>query len=265
MTFAFLAIFGFLTGILASLFGFGGGFVIVPLLYRLLGTSGSHVMQIAIATSTSVMIATTALATYRHQRKGNIRWHRVFPLAFYIAIGAAIAVCLSSLFTSGQLRWLYLAYLLVTIADCLLGKTFIRQENSEQEMRSMSPPVKVFAGVLIGTIATLLGVSGSVMTVPLMRRLGAKMSEAVSLANPLSIPVAVTGAIGYAILASRMHVELGPEYLGFIYLPAFALLSVGALTGVAIGTQFMNKISDRVHARIYILLLCIVAASMLFK
>lgn len=39
MFYLLLTLFGCLTGITAVLFGFGGGFVVVPLLYRLLTAS----------------------------------------------------------------------------------------------------------------------------------------------------------------------------------------------------------------------------------
>lgn len=63
---------GILSGITTWLFGFGGGFVTVPLLY-LLATSGwgaqsavgQQAMQIAVATSALVMLCSALLATWR--------------------------------------------------------------------------------------------------------------------------------------------------------------------------------------------------------
>lgn len=43
--------------------------------------------------------------------------------------------------------------------------------------------------------ATFLGVGGSVMTVPLLRRCGLSMSQATSMTNPLSVPVALAGTL----------------------------------------------------------------------
>lgn len=49
---------GVLIGILSSLFGFGGGFVVVPILYAFLPASvpGDYIMHTAIGTSLAVMI-----------------------------------------------------------------------------------------------------------------------------------------------------------------------------------------------------------------
>ncbi|MFS2163054.1 TSUP family transporter [Variovorax sp. Varisp62] len=49
------------------------------------------------------------------------------------------------------------------------------------------------SGLVIGWIAAFLGVGGSVMTVPLMRRRGIAMGHATAMANPLSLPVALAG------------------------------------------------------------------------
>ena len=62
------------------------------------------------------------------------------------------------------------------------------------------------------------------MTVPLMRRHGARMKNAVDVANPLSFPVAIVGSLTYVLAAQHRHVDLGPHYLGSVHPPSFALL-----------------------------------------
>jgi len=76
-----LVLIGILTGILAGLFGFGGGFVIVPLVYHLfpkfgmLTSANQHfAMQVGVATSTAVVIVGTAYSAFKHHRAGNIDW-----------------------------------------------------------------------------------------------------------------------------------------------------------------------------------------------
>ena len=117
-------------------------------------------------------------------------------------------------------------------------------------------------GVVIGAIASLLGVGGSVMTVPLMRRHGAPMKIATALANPLSFPVAVVGTLIY-VLAPRYHIDLGPGYLGFVPIEAFAILSVGWVVGVELAERTFPKMPDKVHAYTYVGLLILVVVTML--
>jgi uncharacterized membrane protein YfcA len=98
-----------------------------------------------------------------------------------------------------------------------------------------------------------------------MRKLGAKMKNAVAIANPLSFPVGLVGAIGYITLAYSQHINLGSSYFGFVYLPALFFLIIGGAIGVPIGSRLINKIPDAIHAKIYILLLVIVLIAMIIK
>ena len=205
-----LAFIGILTGILAGLFGFGGGFVVVPLVYHLFPKFGlltpadqPFAMQVGVATSTAVMIVGTAYSAFKHHRAGNIDWKHVLPLGYYIALGAAVGAYAASIMPGVALRITFAIYIGAVIADCLLRKGFVEEQMSVG-LRPMSTPVEVVAGTIIGTIASLLGVGGSVMTVPLMRRRGAPMRKAVALANPLSFPVAIVGSLN---LCSRGRSE----------------------------------------------------------
>lgn len=96
------------------------------------------------------------------------------------------------------------------------------------------------------------------MTVPLLRRCGLSMSQATSMANPLSLPVAVAGTLTYMALAGFSETDLGAWFVGYVDLLAFAALTVGALSGIRLATPWIGRIPDRVHAWVYIGLLIIV-------
>jgi len=113
-------------------------------------------------------------------------------------------------------------------------------------------------GISIGVIATFLGVGGSVMTVPLLRRCGLNMSRATSMANPLSLPVAVAGTLTYMLMAGFTEFDLGAWFVGYVDLMAFAVLTLGALLGIRLATPWIGRIPDRLHAWVYIGLLVVV-------
>lgn len=261
ITFIVLGLFGVLAGISTSLFGFGGGFIAVPLIYNLLGTDNEFNMYIAVATSACIMIFNSLNATYKHNKSQNIKWDIVFPLVFYVAIGAAIGVYCTKFMNSNMIRWCFILYMIYTISDCLFRKSFINSSHSE--IRTINKYLNILIGVIVGVVATILGVGGSVITVPLMRKLGAKMKYAVAMANPLTFPVGLMGAIGYSILANSQNIHLGKEYIGFIYMPALLFLIIGGLIGVPIGSKLIGRISDTMHAKIYIFLLFIVLFAMI--
>lgn len=271
MFYLLLALFGCVTGISAVLFGFGGGFVVVPLLYwMLLGSQGADsaagqsAMHIAVATSTCVMIVNALVASRRHQRAGNLIRHYLWPLSAYIGLGAMFGAA-AAMWVSGELiRYAFIVYLGFTIADCLLRRGFL-EPSKEQKVRRLGGSETLFGGVGIGTIATFLGVGGSVMTVPLLRRCGLSMTQATSMANPLSIPVALAGTATYLALARFSRFDLGPWFIGYVDLLAFTVLTLGSLLGIRLATPWIGRIPDRVHARVYIGLLLLVLISMGLK
>lgn len=266
MSYVLLAAFGCMSGITTVLFGFGGGFVVVPLVYRFLIASHlpddpvyPYAMQIAVATSTAVMMISASMATARQRKAGNLTPGYSWPLAGYIGLGAIAGAVLAGAVDSHLLRFAFVLYLAITIADCLLRSGFM-QDVKPGRRPITAAPVK---GTLIGTIATCLGVGGSVMTVPLLRRTGLSMAQSTALANALSIPVALVGSATYVITGQMEAVSFGAQYLGYVYLPALALLTLGALAGVRMAMPFAGKISDQLHARMYVGLLVLVMLCML--
>lgn len=271
MFYLLLTLFGCLTGITALLFGFGGGFVVVPLLYRMLTAShgagdpiGQSAMHIAVATSTCVMIVNALIATDKHRRVGNLIRDYLWPLGGFIGLGAILGA-IAAVWVSGEvIRYAFIAYLGVTIVDCLLRRGFLTHAK-DVVPRRLGRMETSGGGVGIGAIATFLGVGGSVMTVPLLRRSGLSMSQATSMANPLSVPVAVAGTLTYMALAGFSETGLGPWFIGYVDLLAFALLTVGSLLGIRLATRWIGRIPDRVHARVYVGLLIVVMLGMVIR
>jgi uncharacterized membrane protein YfcA len=266
-----LALFGCMTGVTAVLFGFGGGFVVVPLLYRMLTAShgtddpiSQSAMHIAVATSTCVMIVNALIATEKHYRAGNLIRHYVWPLGGFIGLGAIVGA-VAAMWASGELiRFAFIAYLGMTILDCLFRRGFLTQSDAVIPRR-LGRTEMSGGGVGIGAVATFLGVGGSVMTVPLLRRCGLSMSRATSMANPLSLPVAVGGTLTYMAMPGVAEFDLGPWFVGYVDVLAFAVLTVGSLMGIRLATPWIGRIPDRVHARVYIGLLVLVLLSLMKK
>lgn len=243
---------GFTTGITTVLFGFGGGFVVVPFVYQLVVQQPhltAHAMHIAVATSTAVMIFNAGWASYQNWRGGKLTPAILLPLLWFIALGAVTGSLLAGLMSDAWVRWLFILYMLATIGDCLLRRGFFNPHAP----RSLSRSTVSAGGMLIGAIAAMLGVGGSVMTVPLLRRHGHTMRECVSAANPLSLPVAVCGTITY-IFTGWQHVPAS-GYAGFISVKILLMLVVSGFIGMQFARRCIPPVPDVWHARIYVALL----------
>ena len=259
---------GGVAGVTTVLFGFGGGFVVVPLLYTLLiavhgpnSGIGQAVMHIAVATSTALMVFAASLSTWRHHQRQTVQWQLVRPLVGYIAVGAVLGAAAAVSLSGEWVRWAFIGYLALTIVDAILRPGFLHQSGSD--VRPMRRGVTAMTGTLIGAVAALLGVGGSVMTVPLMRRRGASMTAATAMANPLSLPMAVSGTATYVLLSAN-HPALGDWYAGYVDLRALLVLAVGSWLGIRLASTWIGRIPDRMHARVYLLLLTMVLVVMAF-
>src|ERR1043166_3868311 len=89
---------GVVTGLLAGLFGVGGGVVAVPVLYevfRFLGVPDAVHMQLCIGTSLAIMVPTNIRSYLTHRSSGavltDVVWQWTPGVIVGIAIGSAIA------------------------------------------------------------------------------------------------------------------------------------------------------------------------------
>lgn len=266
MIYLLLTLFGCFSGVTTVLFGFGGGFVVVPVLYGVLlsGAGGAlaeqAAMHVAVATSTCVMIVNAALSTRRSARAGTLLKAWLWPLAGFIAAGSLVGAVAAGFVSGAALRVAFVVYLAITIVDCLCRRGFV-SPTFEGEPHRLSRWSVGPGGIAIGAIATLLGVGGSVMTVPLLRRCGLSMTKATSMANPLSLPVAVVGTATY-MLTGLGNTGLGAGYIGYVSLGAFAALTLGAWFGMRLAARWVGRIPDQLHARAYVGLLAVVLVSM---
>ncbi|MFJ9779784.1 sulfite exporter TauE/SafE family protein [Amycolatopsis sp. NPDC101161] len=227
---------GILSGVTTALFGFGGGFVTVPVIYAVTGA-----MHVAVGTSAAVMLVNALGATVTVVRAGRLRRRYVWPLGGFVALGAGLGALAATRVADGLLHALFAAYLGLTIVDSVLRRGFL----AGGAPRPLGRGTASAGGAGIGAVAAFLGVGGSVLTVPLLRRHGLPMSEATALANPLSLPVAAVATAVYLLAP-------GPSAVDTV---AAGLLLAGSLPTIAVLRRWAPVIPDRAHAVAYLVLL----------
>lgn len=246
---------GLLTGVTTVLFGFGGGFVTVPVVVWSDAALGSGSMRVATATSALVMLVNAAFATAATRRDVlSVLRGRTVLLALLAAGGAAGAL-LTRFVPPTVARWAFVGYLLLTIADLLARPGFIRPRTSGAAPGRTLPTA---LGAPIGTVAAFLGVGGSVMTVPLLRRAGHTMHTATALANPLTLAIALPAAL----VALPDAAVPGAHLVGLIDPVAAACLLAGALPVIVTLRRRPPRIPDQAYAWSYLGLLVLVTAAM---
>src|ERR1700680_1188397 len=92
---AMIIVGGIVTGLLAGLFGIGGGAVIVPVLYEIFGilsVPDDVRMQLCVGTSIAIIVPTTIRSYLAHRAKGAV----IPEIMRAWALPAVIGVCLGS-------------------------------------------------------------------------------------------------------------------------------------------------------------------------
>ncbi|MEV8604620.1 TSUP family transporter [Streptomyces griseoviridis] len=268
---------GVLTGLTTVLFGFGGGFVAVPVVVWADGALGTDAMRVATATSAVVMVVNAGFATAVTPRPTLAALRGGGPLLALLAVGGALGALAARLAPSGPVRWAFTAYVALTLADLLLRPGFLKPQapadgagspGSDSTPGSPGSPggagLPAVLAAPIGAVAAFLGVGGSVLTVPAMRRAGHTMRTATTLANPLTLalalPAAAVSLLGHtAPVAARAGVPL----VGTVDPRAAGALLLGALPVIAVLRRRPPRIGDRTHAWAYATLLAVVIAAML--
>jgi len=100
-------------GVLAGLFGVGGGILFVPALTIVLGVE-QHSAQ---GTSLLAIIPTVVVGTWRPHRYGNVRWRPPITLGLAGVAGVVAGGFLAESLSGGVLRRLFGVLLLLTAAQ----------------------------------------------------------------------------------------------------------------------------------------------------
>jgi uncharacterized protein len=112
VTYVLAAVIGVAAGVLAGLFGVGGGILFVPTL-TWLGLTQLH----AEATSLLAIIPTVVVGVWRQQRYGNVRWQAAAVIGI-ASVGAAVGGAqVAESLPEHVLRKLFAALMILTAAQ----------------------------------------------------------------------------------------------------------------------------------------------------
>ena len=258
-TLLIFAVTGIAAGLLAGLFGVGGGLIMVPALAFILplqGVGPAVVMQVAIGTSLAVISATSVSSMLAHHRHQGVRWPAFRGIAPGLAAGAVAGA-----FVAHALPGVVLQRIVGAGAIAVAVQMFLdRRPVSE---RSLPGPAALFsAGGIIGLLSALIGIGGGALTVPFLTWRGVSMRQAVGTAAACGVPIAWAGATGFIV--AGWSVVGRPEFsFGYVALPAFAAIAVASVATAPIGARFAHRLPPRLLKRAFAVLLLVIGALLL--
>jgi uncharacterized membrane protein YfcA len=108
VTYAIAIVLGLVAGVLAGMFGVGGGILFVPTLVAL-GLDHHD----ATGTSLLAIIPTVLVGTWRQSRYGNVRWRGALVIGLAAAVAAQGGVALAEALSDATLRRLFAGFLVL--------------------------------------------------------------------------------------------------------------------------------------------------------
>jgi uncharacterized protein len=252
---------GALSGLLAGLFGIGGGLIMVPVLvlaFTAQGFPAEVLTHMAIATSLGATIFTATSSIYSHHRQSGICWSLFLPLACGMLIGAFTGVHTALQLPGYQLQFLLGVFVLLMALHLMI-------EVRPKQVKSMfnhSP--LALAGTLIGWISTIFGLGGGILTVPLLVWRSLPIKQAVGTAAACSFPIALTGAVTNVVVS--WETPSLPSYsMGYIYLPAVLGVVITSTVAAHLGSRLAHHLPNHILQRIFIVFLILIGLHMLLN
>jgi len=214
---------GVVTGILAGLFGIGGGGVIVPVLYEVFGVM--HVpdtvrMQLCIGTSLAIIVPTTVRSYMAHKKRGavipNVVRIWTLPAIIGVVVGSVAA-------TFAPAAVFKIAF--VIFAAFIGTKMLFAGDRWNLGHELPGRGLLAVYGFITGLFSSLVGVSGGAISNAVLTLYGQPMQRAAATSAGIGVPVTIVGTVGYAIAGWPYMAQLPPLSIGFVSLLGFVLMA----------------------------------------
>jgi uncharacterized protein len=234
---------GLITGLLAGLFGIGGGGIIVPVLYEVFGVTGVSDdvrMQLCIGTSIAIIVPTTIRSYLAHKARGAAMPEIVRIWALPAVCGVAVGA-LTAAFAPGWVFKLSFVIIALTIAV----KLFFGRESWRLGDELPKGPLMGFYGFLVGLASSLMGVSGGSISNLVLTLYGKPIHRAVATSAGVGVPITIAGAIGYMLAGWKYMAQLPPLSIGFVSLIGFILMAPISSFTATYGAQLAHWLPRR--------------------
>ncbi|HYM72174.1 MAG TPA: sulfite exporter TauE/SafE family protein [Stellaceae bacterium] len=234
---------GIVTGLLAGVFGVGGGAVVVPVLFevfRILDVADSVRMQLCIGTSLAV-IGPTAWRSYRaHQARGTVIPGVIRVWAWPSIAGVALGAVIAAFAPAGAFKIAFMAIASIIAAKLLFGGERWRLSDELPGQAGM-----VGYGFLIGLGSSLMGISGGSLATMALTLHGKPIHTAVATSAGIGVPISLAGTLGYALAGLPHHALLPPLSVGFVSL--IGLVAVAPISSLVspLGARIAHALPRR--------------------
>jgi uncharacterized membrane protein YfcA len=234
---------GILTGILAGLFGIGGGAIIVPILYEVftvLAVPEEVRIQLCVGTSIAIIVPTNVRSFLAHRAKGVVLMDAVRAWTLPAVIGVAIGSTVAAFAPGAVLKLAFVVVAGIIASKLLLGREDWRIADDLPRGIGMSG-----YGFVIGLAASLMGISGGSLSNMILTLHGKSIHQAVATSAGLGVPITIAGTIGYMLAGLPQQALMPPLSIGFVSLIGVVLMAPVSSFIAPYGAQLAHALPRR--------------------
>jgi len=255
---------GAVTGLLAGVFGVGGGAVAVPILYelfRILEVPEEVRMPLCVGTSLAIIIPTSIRSFNAHKAKGAVDMSILRVWAVPVVLGVIVGSIVARYAPADLFKTVFVVVAGISAIRLLFGK-----DTWRFGLDMPAKPIMVIYGWIIGVLSALMGIGGGQLSNLFMTFYNRPIHQAVATSSGLGILISIPGAIGY-IYAGWPHMADYPNViafqpplaLGYVSLLGLVLFIPTSTWMAPIGARLAHRLSKRrleVAFGVFLLLVC---------
>lgn len=251
---AALIVAGAMIGVLAGLFGVGGGAISVPVFYevfRLTAVSEDVAMPMAVGTSLAIIVPTSILSAHAHSKRGTVDFDLLKTWAFPVLVGVLTGSAIARYADAALFQIVFVVVASTNAAKMLLGGNW--QLSDTLPGRT----VTAVSGAVIGLLSALMGIGGGAISNLFLSLHGRSMREAVSTSAGVGVLIAIPGTLGY-MAAGWGKPGLPFDAIGYVSILTLAITLPTTLLTTRFGAGLAHSIPKERLTRLFgLFLLCV--------
>ena len=250
---------GVVVGFLAGLLGIGGGMILVPILAYVFSANrfpAEHIMHMSLATAMATIPFTSVSSVRAHQARGGVDWPILKGMLPGLLGGALLATLIAGAIPGRPLAIFFVVFILYAATSMLFDLT-------PKATRALPGRAGLaLAGAVVSFLASFVAAGAALMTIPFMSWCKVPLRRAVGTAAAIGFPLSVAASIGFAISGAAAG-GLPAYSLGFIYLPALAMMVLTSVLVAPLGARVSQRMPVKQLRIVFGLTLYAVAIRML--
>ncbi len=234
---------GAATGLLAGVFGVGGGAIIVPVLYEVFGVLNvpeTVRMPLCVGTSLAIIIPTSIRSFNAHRAKGAVDMTILREWALPVLLGVIAGSLIARHANANLFKGVFVAVAGLSAVRLLLARDGWKISDTMPGGLVM----KSYGG-LIGVLSALMGIGGGQLSNLFMTFYGRPIHQAVATSSGLGVIISLPGALGAVYAGWPQMAVLPPLSLGYVSLLAFLLFIPTSMWTAPIGARLAHTLSKR--------------------